>query len=160
MLAKLFDTWCEWMKRRGSWKVISRDGDPYMERFYLLKFAGCALFLHRFWRSDPDGVHDHPWAFVRLIVRGWYFEQSLDGQLRLYEAGSFLFSQAERMHAVRIDDGMRGKVWTLFAHGRRWRKWGFITAPGQPWISAQQMGESDPRPMKGWLFPRFVNARA
>ncbi len=158
MWAAMFRAWCNWMKARGSWKVISRDGDPYMERYYLLRVGPYALFLHRFWRSDPDGVHDHPWNFWRLIVRGYYHEQSLDGILRRYNAGNLMFSQAERMHAVRIADDMRGEVWTLFFHGKRWRAWGFITNPetGSQWISARQMGEHDPRPMRGWLFPRFV----
>ncbi len=151
----MFKRFLDWMERRGSYRMISREGRPYMERYYLLSVAGRALFLHRFWGSDPDGTHCHPWTFIVMIIRGAYFEETLDGLLTYCAAGRLRFSQAERLHAVRIPPSLEGKVWTLFAHGKRWRDWGFVAGPGEPWRSAKELGLQDEREMTGWLFPRF-----
>jgi hypothetical protein len=32
------------------------------------------IFLHRFLKSDPDDVHDHPWPYATLIIKGGYYE--------------------------------------------------------------------------------------
>lgn len=145
-----------WMAQRGSYKAIYRDGQLYLERDYLLHLAGRAVYIHRFWSSDPDGMHCHPGNWGRIILAGGYWEESFDGTRRWYGPGHVMFSNAERFHRVIIPDDMKGKVWTLFWRGKRWRDWGFVAAPGEPWRSARSLGLQDDRPMKGWLFPRFI----
>lgn len=166
MLTMLFDMWVNWMKERGSWKMIFRlrEGtqEPYLERFFLLRIGGYALFLHRFWASDQEGLHDHPWPFAKIVLTGGYYEEGLDGRREWRGPGSFGARSAEVLHRVHLPDETRGKTWTLFAHGRRWRKWGFLDPAAETfgvfseWISAESSGNQDKRPMRGWVFPRYV----
>lgn len=51
----------------------------YMNRYWLLKprrwTFGCAIRVHQILRSDNDRhLHDHPWPFATLILRGGYVE--------------------------------------------------------------------------------------
>ena len=54
------------------------DNEPYLERYYLFlkdrKRFPFNVFLHRFLKSDPDHVHDHPWGYATLILKGGYYE--------------------------------------------------------------------------------------
>ena len=54
------------------------DNEPYLERYYVFlkdrKLFPFNVFLHRFLKSDPDHVHDHPWPYATLILRGGYYE--------------------------------------------------------------------------------------
>ena len=59
--------------------VMDRASDePYLERYYLFlrerdRFP-FNVFLHKFLKSDPDDVHDHPWPYATLILKGGYWE--------------------------------------------------------------------------------------
>ena len=52
------------------------DNEPYLERYYLFlknrENFPFNVFLHKFLKSDPDDLHDHPWAFRTLILAGCY----------------------------------------------------------------------------------------
>jgi hypothetical protein len=55
--------------------VMDRVSDqPYLERYYLFlkdrKKFPFNVFLHKFLKSDPDDVHDHPWPYATLILKG------------------------------------------------------------------------------------------
>ena len=54
------------------------NNEPYLERYYLFlkdrKRFPFNVFLHKFLKSDPDDVHDHPWPYFTLILRGGYWE--------------------------------------------------------------------------------------
>lgn len=74
------------------------DGSLYMERYWLVPFAsekegchvatwrepltwllqrlGVAVRLHCIHTADLDrALHDHPWTFISLVLRGWYREE-------------------------------------------------------------------------------------
>ena len=50
------------------------DNEPYLERFYIFlkdrKTFPFNVFIHRFLKSDPDDLHDHPWNFRTIILYG------------------------------------------------------------------------------------------
>ena len=155
---------------RGSWKMITRkragrSDDDYLERFYLLSIRGRALFLHRFWASDQEGYHDHPWNWGRLVIHGAYVWGNHDGSEYLHERGIWGFFHGEQLHRLQIVPGITrkgetiiilpGDTWTLFWHGKRYREWGFMDYEGK-WEAAEETGAQDKREMVGWLFPRFV----
>ncbi len=158
MMQRLFDAWREWMMKRGSWKMIRRDGTlDYLERFYLLKIRGHALFLHRFWADDQDGLHDHPWPWARLILSGGYFEEGADGGKHWRPRGTFSYRSAEVLHRLTMPAELKGKTWSLFYHGRRTRQWGFLemdTGFRSGWVSARETGNQITNTRMGWLFPR------
>lgn len=65
------------MKLIPSRRVIySLDHESkYMTRFTFFEIGGWSLKLHRFHRGDEDrDLHDHPWSFWSLILRGGYWE--------------------------------------------------------------------------------------
>ena len=54
------------------------DNQPYLERYYLFlkdrKTFPFNVFLHKFLKGDPDDIHDHPWPYATLILKGGYYE--------------------------------------------------------------------------------------
>jgi len=69
--------------RLGRYRVIHDrlDNEPYLERYYVFlkdreRFP-FNVFVHKFLKSDPDDVHDHPWPFATLILKGGYWEWRL-----------------------------------------------------------------------------------
>lgn len=118
-------------------RVIERtDGVTYLERYYLFRFWRWTAFLHRFMSSDPEGeTHDHPWTAVSFILSGKYLETRwLGGELVKAERKWFNFVKGETFHHVALienDARISGiqqevPVWTLFIHGRRFKRWGFL----------------------------------
>lgn len=58
-------------------RLISRDGQPYLERYHLSSIGGWRIYLHRFVGGDGDKeVHDHPWrAALSVVLTGAYLER-------------------------------------------------------------------------------------
>lgn len=108
--------------------ILDRIGQkPYLERYYLFlkdrKWFPFNVFLHKFIQGDPDELHDHPWPYFTLILRGGYWEVTPNG--RFWRGpGSFRFSGAKSLHRVELEPGVN--AWTLFCPGPKLREWGFI----------------------------------
>lgn len=126
------------MSKRSKWyflkpETIPRgDSRPYLWRFNFIKTPWFAVMLHRFDGSDDECLHDHPWPFISVILRGGYWEHSGDG-IRgsgkvWYPPGSILFRRADWAHAIEVEKP--GKTWTLVLSGVRSRQWGFFTKVG------------------------------
>ncbi len=146
---KLFDRWNDWMHLRGSAKLVWRDQIPYLERRYLAALPGFGLFLHTFWMDDLDPLHDHPWPFGRIILRGRYREHYHDGTFRDFGPGHIVwYRNAQALHRIEL---LTDSVMTLFWHWTRQRQWGFLYEDG--WRATPDDG-MDGRPMKGIIFPR------
>ena len=135
--------------RLGRYRVIHDrlDNEPYLERYYVFlkdreRFP-FNVFVHKFLKSDPDDVHDHPWPFATLILRGGYWEWrptfDADGRkvgevARWCGAGSFRTAQANTYHRIELDPNIT--CWTLFMPGRKQRDWGFLVK--NRWIQWEQ----------------------
>lgn len=105
----------------------SSIGD-YMERYTLFRTNDVWVRVHHILRSDQDrDLHDHPWDYVTLLLRGGYTEVTPDGQ-RFYGAGSVLARRAEALHRLIVPEGET--CWTLFMTGPKIREWGFQTEFG------------------------------
>lgn len=104
-------------------KIISReDGTPYLIRTYLFKSKSFQIVIHKVLQSDPDCLHDHPWNFISLILKGGYWEGTTPEQrlnnselewfnishgkgsiyYRWYGPLSLLFRKAEWKHRLRL----------------------------------------------------------
>lgn len=134
-----YERLAKYLKKRGRHRMIWRDtpqpdgsilSEPYLERWYIFRSRRFGLFIHRFWKSDEDGVHDHPWNNFSWILKGGYWENLPDGQ-KLWRAPGFKkFRTAEEFHRLEIPDGEEGGTWTIFGHFKRRRKWGFWDPTG------------------------------
>lgn len=147
----------QWLKDRGSWRDIRRKGgSPYLERFFLAKVKGWSAYLHLFHDSDEGPwVHDHPWWNVSIVLAGRYREWYADGTYKDRKAGDIVFRQAQVAHRIEIPEECKGKVWSLFITGKRWREWGFFMPE---WTEASKVTVVRGRDfdLKGWLFPKVV----
>jgi hypothetical protein len=139
----------ELFTRLGRYRVIRDrlDDEPYLERYYVFlkdrETFPFNMFVHKFLKSDPDDVHDHPWPFATLILRGGYWEWTpvfdaegrKTGEVsRWYGAGSFRTARASTYHRIELDPNIT--CWTLFMPGRKQRDWGFLVK--NKWIQWEQ----------------------
>lgn len=131
-----------WFLRRLShFDVGDGRGDVFFRRHDLIKsrWLPFSVYLHEFFRSDRDRcLHDHPWSFVSIILRGGYWEEMHDGR-HWRRPGSLLVRRAEVAHRIEINPGTR--PWSLVFVGRRFRPWGFWGPRG--WV-AWKAGEPNP----------------
>jgi len=122
MILKLLD-------RLGRKRIIlDRESDePYLTRYYLFlkdrKWFPFNIFIHNFHKSDPDDLHDHPWPFISIILKGGYWEHTPKGKF-WRGAGSIKFARSTSLHRIELEPGV--DTWTLFIPGPSVREWGFI----------------------------------
>lgn len=142
-----------WVKRLISLKphfAIGGLDNPYLFRWYVLpRNPWLNLYLHKFVRDDEDrALHDHPWWFVSLILRGGYVEhywgRFLNGtwgeHFRVAKPGSIIRRPATHQHRVVLNRGSSSgenpgqplPAWTLFLTGPKFREWGFWCRPATP----------------------------
>jgi hypothetical protein len=94
----------EWFKTLLSGKphfVVGGQDNPYLYRWYLIpRNRRFNIYLHKFLRDDDDrALHDHPWWFVSLILKGGYFERVRHTVLRR-DRFSVAFRPATHRHRV------------------------------------------------------------
>lgn len=64
-----------WRPRRARLRLRRADGLVYLERWGLESDRIGGIFLHRMDAPDPGvDLHDHPWAFVSIVLAGGYSE--------------------------------------------------------------------------------------
>lgn len=118
--APIMGAWVFWQ-----WQVITRgDAQPYLTRLIVFRCPWFALYLHWFEGSDDLCLHDHPWAFASLILRGGYWE-TIPNSRKWHGPGSLLARPAKWRHRVEIPPGRRAL--TLLLIGPKQRGWGFWT---------------------------------
>lgn len=128
MIARLLARLVRFMPGR---RIDGDEGEPYLERYYVLGLFGWHVYLHRFVDSDPDrGVHDHPWRHaVSLVLSGGYREVRLtdrdagETEIRCVRAPALNVIRGRDFHRILLDGG---EAWTLFLHGPRVKGWGFL----------------------------------
>ena len=127
------------MKKLGRYRLIPdrRTNEDYLHRYYLFlkdrKNFPFNIFLHRFLKSDPADVHDHPWGYFTVILKGGYWEwipqfnskNQKTGEIAVWRGpGHFRFCKATSYHRIEIDPAI--PTWTLFMPGPQKREWGFL----------------------------------
>lgn len=132
--------------------VLDRQSnEPYLERYYIFlkdrqRFP-FNIFLHKFLKSDPDDVHDHPWSYTTFILKGGYYEWTPnfnDQGIKISETqhwrgpGHFRRCSATSYHRIELKPGV--DCWTLFMPGSQQREWGFLV--NNQWVDHQTYLES------------------
>lgn len=119
----------KWLDKNGRKKTIMDriSNQPYMERYYIFlkdrKRFPFNIFLHKFLKGDPDDLHDHPWPYATLIIKGGYWEYTPGG--KVWRApGHFRISKATSLHRIELEPGVA--CWSIFMPGIQQRTWGFI----------------------------------
>ncbi len=133
-----------WFKDHGRYRIIHRSNDQerkrYLERFYLLSKKKIGQYIHIFWESDDDGLHDHPWWSISIPLKTGFYEE-MPGELFWSTGGTvtkfrkpwrpwapwrIYFRTATDLHRVILPEGKEGQVVTMFIRGPRVRNWGFV----------------------------------
>lgn len=84
-----------------------------------------SIRIHHICKPDHDrDLHDHPFNYRTIILRGGYCEEDIFGVMSAHVAGDTVAATAQTFH--RIAWVPKEGVWTLFIMGRRINPWGFL----------------------------------
>ncbi len=144
------------MQRLGRHRIIldRQSSEPLLERYYLFlkdrTWFPFNIFVHKFLKSDPDDVHDHPWPYATLILKGGYYEwiPQFDKQGNKFNEiavwrgpGSFRICGATSYHRIELDPSVT--AWTLFMPGPQEKEWGFLVK--NKWVHNEEYLEEKVR---------------
>ena len=116
----------------------ARDNPIYMIRYSLFTCPWFAVKVHKFFLSDDDCLHDHPWSFLSIILWRGYTEETFRKQdmglpvgerireVKHYGPGSILWRPAPWPHRLEIGKQALSLVVTF----QKFRVWGFYTRSG------------------------------
>ena len=139
IIQKLKNKFFELLDNTGRKRIVldRACNEPYLERYYLFlkdrKHFPFNIFLHKFLKSDPDDVHDHPWPYATIILKGGYYEwtpmfdknNKMIGEICTWRGpGHFRTCSANSYHRIELDPDVT--CWTLFMPGPQKREWGFL----------------------------------
>jgi hypothetical protein len=114
----------------ATFEIVGLDGQLYLRRYKILRTPWLKIYIHEIVRSDEDrALHDHPWNFTSIILKGSYVEVTPIYRARCL-AGAMITRKAEDAHRLEIPEGQT--TWTLVFVGKKRREWGFATNVG--WI--------------------------
>lgn len=124
-------SWAIWR-----WTDVVLEGRVYLRRLHLLAVRAIgSVMLH--WIAFPDpqrDPHDHPVAFLSIVLRGGYTEWTPRG---IRHVRWWNFKRATDVHRIL---GVKRRTLTLVFAGPVVRRWGFHTPEG--WV--------DWRDYRGW----------
>ncbi len=112
--------------------ILDRNNtSEYLVRYYLFikdrKSFPFNITLHKILMSDEPTLHNHPWNWGALIVKGGYWEHTPNGKF-WRGPGSFRFRKSEDLHYLELEKDKNGKelpCWSLFFMGKQKTDWGF-----------------------------------
>ncbi len=120
---------------------------------WVMQRLGFAARIHEILRSDRDRVlHDHPWPYLAIILKGGYYEVTEENSLAWYRPGSVLVRGIEHRHRLMLPTAPFGEqpATTLFITGRYAQKWGFFTPEGKvpydEYLAAKHVAASPVKP--------------
>jgi hypothetical protein len=128
------------MVKLGRYRLIPDrvTGEDYLHRYYIFlkdrKWFPFNVTLHKIVRSDDPILHDHPWSFTTIVLKGGYWEhtpvfnhkgEKFAEFQKWHGPGSIIHHKATDYHRLELDESV-GPATTLFFMGRQSRDWGFL----------------------------------
>lgn len=115
------------------------DNEIYMTRWRFDIHPYISFKLHKIMLSDYDCMHDHPWAFISIILRGGYVEHTVKGS-KIIHPFSIIKRSAEHKHRLEIHQ----TCWTFVICSKRVREWGFWNSKGfTKWFEYKPQSKCD-----------------
>jgi hypothetical protein len=120
---------------------VDNPTEDYMVRWRLIQTPCFGIYLHRI--NTPDRrstLHDHPWPFVTIVLRGGYTEDHgvrpagrgpvYEREERSWPARSVHYMRPDKAHTITALH--RSPTWTLVFAGRREPEpsWGYADETG------------------------------
>lgn len=109
-------------------EIKSKSGVVHFRRWTILKTPWFAVYLHHILRGDEDlHPHNHPWNFISLILKGFYWEYDRFWNKRKYKSFNLNIKKAKEFHKLELT----APVWTLVFCGKKKFKeivsdWGYL----------------------------------
>lgn len=125
--------------------VIGPADDPKVHRWFVIPrnpFAN--VYIHKFFRSDPEVPHDHPWDNRTIVLRGEYDETIVYNERCITTrrvAGDIVERYASKAHRIILPPEAPPTI-TLFLTGPIIRDWGFHCPQG--WVHWKDFVELRP----------------
>lgn len=117
-----------------SWFTIGSQENPMLKRLRLIQTPKFGVYIHFIYREDLDrDPHDHPWNFLRIVLRGGYTERFYESPIHILidDHGQFDVERRPlRPHYFRTNSAHKiikvkpGTI-TLAIVGAKTRTWGF-----------------------------------
>lgn len=154
--------------RLGRFRILDRfvipnldhPDETYLTRWRIVETPWASLFLHRF--DGPDSrpvLHDHPWSFVSIILRGGYQEERRDERDRTVRTRQIRFVNVMRRDDAHFISHLnRLPTWSLLLVGKRRRTWGYWRPVGNSGRGAEYWTPFD-RDVNGELFDEAMAVR-
>ena len=133
------------MEKLGRRRVITdRTGQiPYLIRYYVFlkdrKHFPFNITVHKVLVSDEPTLHDHPWDWGAMILKGGYYEHipvynettgNVVGSTREWRGpGHIRFRKADDLHWLELKKDKNGNeipCTSIFFMGRKKKEWGFV----------------------------------
>lgn len=108
--------------------VRRQDGVRYLSRWWVVNTPLGGVAVHRMDGPDArDVLHDHPFTFCSLVLRGGYVERRLDPlTMRASPRPVRRWNRMRKFDAHVIVELLRVPTWTLLWIGPKRRTWGFL----------------------------------
>jgi hypothetical protein len=123
--------------------ICRKDGKIYLQRWNLFECNLFSLKIHKILLTDDDCLHDHPWNFISIILKGGYVEyREIDKEewdedehcqgywiekiSKIYHPFNILYRKSTDKHRLQIHQ----TCWTFVISLKKTREWGFWTRFG------------------------------
>ena len=104
-------------------EIKSKTGELHFKRWEILKTRWGSIWLHAIYKADQDKhLHNHPWDFTSVVLKGSYYEQTSLGNKKQYP-GKINIRNGEEHH--KILELLSPVVYTLFFVSAPKRLWGY-----------------------------------
>jgi hypothetical protein len=119
--------------------IGDEQGTAYMVRYFISKpntKAKGRIYIHQFLRSDHDrALHDHPWNFISIILKGGYWEFADERAVSAKQKGEWDWNDLEHIRAKKDTDIKPDKFLVSNTPGQlfRWSGPGSILKRGAGW---------------------------
>lgn len=142
MNKKLWDRFCDTLIEWGK-----RDPGPhakgFMRRYFIYRSKYFCVVVHNIRKEDPAGIyglHNHPYHFLSLVLRGSYKEILLRNGKQteiVRKPGDVCVRFKKDFHTVIPHEG--NPVWTLFFRlGDAYGEWGLLDKNGKNYKSMHE----------------------
>lgn len=109
-------------------RILSKSGELHFKRFAIIDCKYFGVYIHRVYKKDEDDhLHDHPWNYSSLIIKGWMLETTLDheGSRITNLVKRWTYTSRNQKHFHKISYVSSGGLTTLFFRGPRISEWGY-----------------------------------
>ena len=104
-------------------EIKSKAGDIHFKRWQILKTRWGSIWLHAIYKADQDKyLHNHPWDFTSVVLKGSYYEQTSLGNKKQYPGKINVRDGSEYHKILELESEV---VYTLFFVSEPKRQWGY-----------------------------------